>query len=313
MTGPRRREPPHPEVEPLHRRLLALAGVGREPGVGGVRDALAALSGLFPRASDAARQEAIWLPTRAGSLRALLFRPRREPASGLLVYLHGGGWVGLSPESHAALCTELCARASIVVASPDYRLAPEHPYPAPGEDCVAAFRHLRAQAEALGADPDRVALAGDSTGANLAAAVTLHLLANGEPPPRTLALLCPVLDVAFEAGALHAPTEDAAALDAGVLRLCRDSYVGREQWSDPFVSPLRAELSGFPPTCVVVGGIDPLRDDGRRFADRLRAAGGEVELHDHAGMPHDFFLFQGLDDAGHCVSEVARFLRTWLA
>jgi acetyl esterase len=157
-----------------------------------------------------------------------------------------------------------------------------------------------------------MALAGDSAGGNLTAATTLRLLANGEAPPRAAVMLCPVVDVHFDTDSFRAFAPDDPVLDAEIMEFFRDAYVTREQWDDPFVSPLRANLEGFPPTCILAASIDPLFDDGVQFADALRAAGAEVVLHRYDGMPHVFMLFPGIDAGTRSLGDAAAFLKRQL-
>lgn len=265
---------------------------------------------LVAGAPEMAREEELQIPAERGSIRALAFHPNDAAvAAPVLVFLHGGGWVIMSPESHARLAKELAAGASAIVVSIDYRLAPEHPYPAPLDDAVAAFRWVREHARELGGDPDRVGLAGDSAGGNLTAAATLRLLANAEMPPPATLLICPVTDAALGTESFQRLAPDDPVLDGDLMRFFRDAYATREQWEDPFVSPLRAGLDGFPPTCVVAAELDPLCDDALLFADRLRAAGRETKLLHFPGMPHDFMLFPGIDASARAFSEMSTFLR----
>jgi len=216
----------------------------------------------------------------------------------------------LSPESHAGLSKQLAVRAGVIVVSVDYRLAPENPYPAPLDDCVAAFRWVRENAASLGGDPKRVALGGDSAGGNLTAATTLRLLAAGEEPPSSVIMICPSTDLGMDTASIRTFAPDDPIIETPFLEFCRASYApDPNQWGDPLLSPLRADLSGFPRACVVVGTIDPLCDDGVAFAEKLRRAGREVVLQRHEGMPHVFMLFPGIDEGERSVAAMCEFLR----
>ena len=242
----------------------------------------------------------IRIPGPAGSVRALVFTPDHDSGATLpvLLYIHGGGFVVMSPETHAKLTKLLAIGSGAIVVSIDYRRAPQHPHPAPLDDCVAAFRWLRANAAALGGDPDRIAIAGDSAGGNLTAATVLRLLAEGDAPPTAAMLICAWTDLANATASFRDFGPDDPVIDNLVMEFFRESYAPTpSQWEDPFVSPLRGDLSAYPPTCVVIGGIDPLRDDGLQFAEKLRAAGREVDEQFHAGMPHDFMLWVPTLDA----------------
>lgn len=311
---------PRGTLDPQVAVLFGMMSAGRADRVLEAPALRAGFDALVPLlAADAppvAREEVLRIPGADGSeLRALLFAPEGESPTPrpLVLYLHGGGWVIMSPDSHAKLTKQLCVGADAIVVSLDYRMSPEHPFPAPLDDCVAAWRWLRDHAGELGADPARMALAGDSAGGNLTATTTLRLLANGEVPPRANLMLCPVTDVHFATDSYRAFAPDDPVLDAAIMEFFRDSYVSREQWDDPFVSPLRANLEGFPPTCVLAAGIDPLCDDGTRFVDALRAAGAEATLHRYEGMPHVFMLFPGIDAGPQSLQDGAEFLRAQLA
>lgn len=308
---------PRSDIDPQVAALLEAMREGKAARVleaESLREAFAAtVPALVAGAPEMVREEVLQIPVEGGYIRALAFHPNGAAAPAtVLVFLHGGGWVIMSPESHARLAKELAAVAGAIVVSVDYRLAPEHPYPVPLDDAVAAFRWVREHARELGGDPDRIGLAGDSAGGNLAAAATLRLLANAETPPCAALLICPVTDTAFDTGSFHRLAPDDPVLDGDLMRFFREAYVTREQWEDPFVSPLRAGLDGFPPACLVAAELDPLCDDALLFADRLRAAGCETNLLRYPGMPHDFMLFPGIDASAGAFSDMGAFLRETL-
>jgi len=276
-------------------------------------EASALIPVLTQGAPAVAQEKELQIPCPAGDIRALLFAPGNTTGKALPihVYLHGGGWVLLSPDSHARLTKQLAVGAGAVVVSIDYRLAPENPYPAALDDCVAAFRWVRENATSLGGDPARVSLGGDSAGGNLAAAVTLRLLAEGHEPPSSVLMICPSTDLAMETESIRTFAPDDPIIDTPFMEFCRASYAPNpDQWSDPFLSPLHADLSAFSPTCVVVGAIDPLLDDGVAFAEKLRQSGREVVLQRHDGMPHVFMLFPGIDEGERSIAAMSEFLRS---
>jgi acetyl esterase/lipase len=171
---------------------------------------------------------------------------------------------------------------------------------------------VRAHAAEIGADAARMVAGGDSAGGNATAAVTLRLVAAGDPLPRALLLLCPWLDMALDTESMRTFGPDDGVLDTEIMTFFRDCYVVPANWPDPFASPLRADLRRFPPTLVVAGAIDPLRDDALLFAKKLEAAGREVVLSSYAGMPHDFMLFPGIEDGDRAVQEIVRFAKAKL-
>ncbi len=310
------RAPLHPQVKSLFDALAALRPDQPVLDAAVMRAQSAAFAPLLNQGAPAvAIEREIRIPGPAGDIRAVVFAPANPTGlrMPMLVYIHGGGFVNLSPETHAKLTKQLAVGATTVVVSLDYRLAPESPYPAGLDDCIAAFRWIRSNAASLGGDASRVSIAGDSAGGNLSATTTLRLLAKGDAPPRSVALLCAWLDLAMDTESFRAFGPDDPIIDDTVMEYYRASYTpDPNQWNDPLISPLRGDLSAFPPTCIVVGDIDPLRDDGIRFADRLRSVGRDVILHNHAGMPHVFMLFPGVDAAETLVSQVSAFLRrTW--
>jgi acetyl esterase/lipase len=308
------RAPLHPQVQVLFDMMAA----GRETRVlepKALREGLGALAALLALGAPAvAAERTLEIPGAAGKIRARAFWPG-DPKGGpypVLVYFHGGGYVAMSPETHEKLTKQLCVGIGAVVISVDYRLAPEHRYPAPLDDCLAAYRWVRANAKELAGDPERVLAGGDSAGGNATAAVALRLIAAGEPLPRALLLLCPWLDMALDTESMRTFGPSDGVLDTDIMTFFRDSYVRPSDWADPFASPLRGDLRRFPPTLVIAGAIDPLRDDALRFAEKLGAAGREVTLSNYAGMPHDFMLFPGIDDGERAIAEIARFAKSKL-
>ncbi len=214
-----------------------------------------------------------------GELRARVYRPHglvgTAPA---LVYLHGGGWVVGDLDTHDGTCRTLAATARAVVVAIDYRLAPEHPFPAAVDDAVAGYEWVRAQATALDLDPDRIGVAGDSAGGNLAAVVCLAARERGIAPPAMQALIYPATDAHFGTRSYHL-FADGFFLDAVAMDYYRGCYLPDEAtWDSPLASPLlEPDLSGLPPAVVVTCGFDPLRDEGDAYAQRLRDAGVAVE------------------------------------
>lgn len=217
-----------------------------------------------------------------GSVPLRLYRPAGLPAAApVLVYFHGGGWTIGDLDTHDVLCRELALGAGCAVAAVDYRLGPEHRFPAAVDDALLATRWVQAQAKTLGVDPARLALGGDSAGGNLAAVVALALRdaeadagAGDAPAPRLQLLVYPATDM--RAGApSHQANGDGYLLTRDSIAYFRGHYIADEaQWSDWRASPLlHADLSRLPPALVLTAGFDPLRDEGRAYADALSAAG----------------------------------------
>lgn len=209
----------------------------------------------------------------------------------LLVFYHGGGWVIGNIETHDRACRVICRHAGVHVLSIDYRLAPEHPFPAAVEDARAAFEWAREHAAELGADPARVGVGGDSAGGNLAAVVSQ--LVRDRPPAFQL-LIYPGTD----ATVIRRSRElfgERLFLTSAQMDWFAGHYFGEADRSDPRASPLLADdLSELPPALVVTAAFDPLRDEGEAYADALRAAGNEVLLRRFPGLVHGFISQTGV-------------------
>ncbi|MCP5290327.1 MAG: alpha/beta hydrolase [Burkholderiaceae bacterium] len=192
----------------------------------------------------------------------------------LLVYFHGGGWVIGDLDTHDVACRTLAAGAGIAVLAVDYRLAPEHRFPAAVDDCIAAVRFARAEAAALGADAARIAVGGDSAGGNLAAVACLALRDAGEPVPAFQLLIYPATDMRAVAPS-HTANGQGYMLTADSIAYYREHYMpDAAEWADWRASPLlAADHAHLPPALVLTAGFDPLRDEGRQYADALSGAG----------------------------------------
>ncbi|XEG70320.1 alpha/beta hydrolase [Pseudomonas sp. abacavir_1] len=228
----------------------------------------------------------------AGELPARLYRPSAADGLALLVFFHGGGFVAGNLDTHDDLCRRLALATGAAVASVGYRLAPEAPFPAAPEDCYQATCELVARAAELGVDAERLALAGDSAGGNLAIAAARLLRQRGGPRPRALCLFYPVTDQAC-ASASYGEFAKGHFLEAQMMHWFWRQYLG--QWPAPLdalASPLHADdLGGLPPTLLLSASHDPLRDEGEAFAERARAAGADVRLVRAEGMLHGFASF----------------------
>jgi acetyl esterase len=250
-----------------------------------------------------------------GDIPARLYRPGDLPeGSPMLVFFHGGGFVIGDIDSHDGLCRFLARNAGVRVLSVGYRLAPENPFPAAVDDCVAAFKWAVAEASALGADPKLIALGGDSAGGNLSIVTALQV-ASGNARPVFLLLLYPTVDATTRRRSRELFGDGYFLTDAG-MDWFMERYVPDPQTRpDPRVSPLLAEdLSGLPPTYLATAGFDPLRDEGELFARRVAEAGVPIVLRRHEGLFHGFASMTGL---GHSFKEAtleaASALRTGLA
>ncbi|WP_307867797.1 alpha/beta hydrolase [Umezawaea beigongshangensis] len=248
----------------------------------------------------------------AGPLRARCYEPQDAPERGpALVFFHGGGFVVGSVDSVDGVCRYLAEEAGVRVISVDYRLAPEHPYPAAADDAEAAFRHVVDNAADFGTTPDAVAVGGDSAGATLAAVVAHAGARTGRALPAFSLLLYP----ATEAAGTHRSRglfRRGYFIDQEVLDWYRVQYVSDEAlYDDPRVSVLReTALDGLPPTHVVTAAFDPLRDEGEAYAELLRGAGVPVTHVRHGELLHGFASFLAVDPhARRAVRRAAHVLR----
>jgi acetyl esterase len=254
-------------------------------------------------------------PAESGLAAALrCYHPRPEVLTGATVYLHGGGWVLGDLDSHDGVCRDLAALSGHAVISVDYRLAPEHPYPHGLGDAIAALRWVHANAEALGVDPDRLAVAGDSAGGNLAAVLaTMDIVAL-----RHQVLVYPVTD-ARRGSDSYRRFGEGRLLTAAAMAWFTEHYLsgGAGAEDDPRVSPLLAPVSALqssPPTLVITAGEDPLLDEGEAYAHRLLDAGVAASLVRFDGMIHGFVsLGAMLDDARRALTLMASTLADALA
>ena len=253
-----------------------------------------------------------------GAVGLRLYRPLGEAAGAVLpglVYLHGGGWTIGDRDTHDVLCRQLANGSGCAVVSVDYRLGPEHRFPAAVDDSVAALRWVRAQAAALGIDSGRIAVGGDSAGGNLAAVACLALRDGGEPPPAFQLLIYPATDMRAVAPS-HTSNGQGYLLTSDSIAYYRGHYVpDAALWADWRASPLLApSLAGLPAALVITAGYDPLRDEGRQYADALSAAGNRVQYICFERQIHGFITMGRLLDEAQtavdvCASALRRALR----
>lgn len=237
------------------------------------------------------------VPGPAGKLPVRIFRPAGAAPLPLTVFFHGGGFVCCSIDTHAGLCSRLAALSGSIVVSVDYRLAPEHRFPAAVDDAIAAVRALHQRAARLGADRDRMAVAGDSAGATLAT-VAAHALRGSGVPLRHQLLLYPATDAACDS-ASHRELADTPMLGREMMRWFWRNYLPDAAAAlDPRASPLRQrDLSGLPPATIITASIDPLRDEGEAYARALVEAGVRVTQQRWNGHFHGFVSLLGILDA----------------
>jgi acetyl esterase len=231
-----------------------------------------------------------------------------------ILYFHGGGWLMGSLEGYDLVCRYFCARAGCVLVVIDYRLAPEHKFPAAIDDAVAAFRWLARDAVGLGVDPARIVIAGDSTGGNIAA-VAAQLLRHEARPPCLQWLMFPATDLAFDSASYRSCGEG-FLMTRAAMEWFRGHYLNDlGEIDDPRASPLRAaDLAGVAPALVFTNGIDPLRDEGHAYADRLAAAGVKTIHREFDSLIHGFIGLRGvIQAAARAMDDMVAGLRHELA
>ena len=255
---------------------------------------------------EVARVEDLTIPGPTGEIPARLYSPAAEAMLPVVVYFHGGGWCIGNITSHDGVCRKLAKGSGLTVISIDYRLAPEHPFPAAADDCYAAARWVADHGADLGVDPSRLAVAGDSAGGNLAAVTSILARDAGAPTISFQLLVYPVID-----GTMSFPSykenAEGLLLTARDMAFFYDHYAGAgTDRKDPKLSPLYApDLSGLPPALVITAEYDPLRDEGEAYADALQQAGVSARASRYDGMTHGFFGLEAIVPASAPAMEEA--------
>ena len=265
-----------------------------------------------PEPPELLSAESLAIPAPHGRIPARIYTPKKlRKADGLapgLVFFHGAGWVIGNLETHDVVCRKLAHEGEMIVMSVDYRLAPEHRFPAAVEDAVTATKWVAANAKGLGIDASRLVVGGDSAGGNLAAVVSLHARENG-PKLAGQLLVYPATDFSRKHPS-HSEPETSILLTHTVVTWFMNNYLGDADINDWRASPARARtLADLPPAYVLTAGADPLRDEGDEYAARLKEAGVAVTYRHFPGQFHGFFTMgKLLNQANIAVGEIA----TWL-
>ena len=245
------------------------------------------------------------IPGPAGDLAVRVYTPHGEPPFPIVVWFHGGGWVVGTLDSYDPICRALAAAVPAVVVAVDYRLAPEHRYPAAAEDAYAATLWASRNAAELGGSQQRLAVAGDSAGGNLAAVVALGARDRGGPAIGFQLLVYPITDHGMDT-ASYREHADGYHLTAAGMRWYWDHYLGGADGGAPDASPLRAAFFGdLPPALVITAEHDVLRDEGEAYATRLRAAGVPADISRYPGMVHGFFRWRAVTPAAEAAMQQA--------
>jgi len=289
-------------LNPAARRFLDIAAIGarasaRVPCIDDMRRSMAQLATLANAPHSGVETRDVNIAGPAGAIPVRVYSPKEcapTMAPGL-VFFHGGGWISGNLDTHDGVCRLLALDSGVRVIAVDYRLAPEHRFPAAIDDCRAALDHIAAHAANYGLDPARIGVAGDSAGGNLAIVVTQAARRSG-PRIALQVLLCPVIDALG-----HTPSREMMAsgwfLEERAMRLYWENYriEGLED-SDPRVSPLRGveDFAGSPPALIHSAEFDPLRDEARLYAEALTKAGVDASLTCHPGLIHHFYGLSGV-------------------
>ncbi|WP_327302762.1 alpha/beta hydrolase [Streptomyces sp. NBC_01298] len=250
-------------------------------------------------------------PSVLGGLPALTVEPEGGAAAGTILYFHGGAWVAGSPDTALRLTAALVRRTGVRAVSVDYRLAPEHPFPAAVEDGLAAYRDLLDR----GAPAEGIVLAGDSAGGGLAVTTLLAAREAGLPMPAAAVAFSPGLDATLSGESMTTKHDADPLFTRAELAVVFGHYLAGQDPAQPLLSPaLHADLTGLPPLLLQAGANEVLLDDSTRFAVRAAAAGVGVQLDVTADVPHVFQTFEGmLDEADAALDRAARFVTDALA
>jgi|HubBroStandDraft_4_1064222.scaffolds.fasta_scaffold64253_1 acetyl esterase len=246
------------------------------------------------------------IPVGGRDVPVRIYRPAEPARPGVSVFFHGGGWVFGDLQSHDGVCRSITRDSGITTVAVHYRRAPEHPFPAALDDAAGVVRWLAAHAGEIGVEARPLAVVGDSSGANLAAAVSLVLRDEGDSPVAFQALLYPVTDPAMDTESYQENADD-PFLSKDEMIWYWAQYGDGKAPDDPRAAlSMATDLHGLPPAYLLTAGFDPLRDEGRAFGEALRRAGVPVRHSEYQDMPHGFLLFAGrLSRAQEGLSEIA--------
>ena len=279
------------------------------------QEAREAMAALRPQGEPepVAQVHEMVIPGPAGNIPARGYLPTDDPRElPTIVYFHGGGWVIGDLDSHDAVCRALCNRAGISVCSVDYRLAPEARYPAAAEDAYAAVAWMNSMYDQQSGRPDRIAVAGDSAGGNLAAVVSQMARDRGGPRIDAQILIYPVTDYNFETESYQVNGRGEYGLSEAGMRWFWDLYLNNDaEGAQPYASPLQADdLSNLPRSLTITAEYDALRDEGEAYAAALAAAGNQSSCTRYDGVIHGFVgAFQAVPEGSQALDQIAAELR----
>jgi len=292
-------------LDPQARALLEqMAETGMPPlsgqDIASARESVLAFAQLGGDPESVSRVEDRRIPSPDGTIPVRIYTPAGSGPFPVLVYFHGGGWVLCNIDTHDPVCRSLANAAECIVVSVDYRLAPEHKFPAAADDCYAATQWVMNSASLINGDADRVAVGGDSAGGNLAAVVALMARDRGGRAPVFQLLIYPATDYYLPGTSSYQHNADGYFLTKDDMKWFWNHYLSKEaDAANPCACPLRAaSLTGLPSALVITAEFDPLRDEGEMYAARLRESGVSARLVRYDGMIHGFFSMAGVLEQG---------------
>ena len=298
--------PLDPQLRELLDQMAELGPPINERPVEEVRAQAAMMAAMSTRPAQAPATEDRTIPGPGGDIPVRIYRPDVAGTLPLIVFFHGGGFVIGDIESHDPICQQFAAQVPAVVLSVDYRLAPEHPFPAPVEDCWAATVWAADHAAELGADASRVAVAGDSAGGNLSAVIARRARDAGGPPIAFQLLIYPATDMTRSFPS-HKENGEGYLLTSDAIDWFMGHYFPEEASQvEPDASPhFVTDLSGLAPALIITAEFDPLRDEGEAYGEALRAAGVDAQVTRYDGMIHGFYGMDALIDGAKRANEDA--------
>ena len=273
------------------------------------REMVQAMQAVRPDGESVAHVEDRLIPGPAGEVPIRIYYPEGKGPFPVLVFFHTGGWQVGNLDTQDPLCRQITNRAGCSVVAVDYRLAPEHPFPAAVEDCYEATRWVATHAAEFQGDPSRIAVGGDSSGGNLAAVIALMARDRGNPKLAFQLMMFPATDFRLSTPSMEELGEGYNVTKPQMIWIRNNYLPNQADWTNPFASPLLApDLSGLPPALIIYAEYDPLRDDAEAYATRLKEAGVSVRASRYDGMIYDFpDLFE--EPGNRALDEIASALR----
>jgi acetyl esterase/lipase len=302
--------PLHPQAQALLEQMKQMGFVySPEMTVDGTREMLQMMIAARGTPEPVAAIEDRLIPGPAGDIPIRVYTPQRSGPFPVLVFFHTGGWQVGNLDSQDPLCRRLTNVTGCIVVSVDYRLAPEHPFPVGLQDSYAATQWVASHASEFQGDPSRIAVVGDSAGANFAAVIALMARDQGGPKLAFQLMMFPSTDFRLNTASMEEYAEGYSVTRPMMVWIRNNYLPNPEDWTNPLASPfLATDLSGLPPALIITAECDPLRDEGEAYGERLKEAGVSVKVSRYEGMIHDFpDLFE--EPGKQALAEIASALR----